>query len=257
MVFRKIKAAFGAGVSVDTVLADSHVVPGGVLRGEVRFTGGGVDYQVQGIVIDFNAVVEVESGDNEYQTTYSFLRADVAGPFTLPTNTSHVAPFELAVPWETPVSSIAGHPLRGMRLGVATELRLQGALDKGDIDPLVVEPLPIHTRVLKAIDQLGFVFHKADLEAGTLRGSRMPFYQEIEYWAAGEFRRAFKALELTFISTPTDTTVILEVDKPGGFLSSGGDSYGSLRVANSETGDLAGPIRDQLHQLARRRGLFG
>ncbi|MGH8878749.1 MAG: sporulation protein [Stackebrandtia sp.] len=256
MVFRKLKAAFGAGVSVDTVLSDSHVYPGGPLRGEVRFTGGGVDYNVQGITLELNAVVEVESGDNEYRTTYDFHRADVSGPFPLKEGASHAVPFEIQVPWETPLSSVGGNHLRGMRLGVATELKLEGALDKGDLDPLVVEPLPIHSRILEAIGQLGFAFHKADLEAGRISGSHMPFYQEIEYWSAGEFRRAFKALELTFISAPTTTKVILEVDKPGGFLSGGGDTYASLVLNNDDTADLTGRLRDQMQQLAKRRGLF-
>ncbi|GAA4891979.1 sporulation-control protein [Stackebrandtia albiflava] len=256
MVFRKLKAAFGAGVSVDTVLAAPHVTPGSMLQGEVRFTGGGVDYRVQGITIEFNAVVEVESGDNEYRTTYDFLRAEVAGPFSLECGAAHAVPFQIQVPWETPLSSVAGHHLPGMRLGVATELKLEGALDKGDMDPLVVEPLPVHNQVLSALDRLGFVFHKADLEAGTLRGSRMPFYQEIEYWSAGEFRNAFKALELTFVTDERSTHVILEVDRPGGFLSAGGDAYGSIRVGNDDRNDLLPALRDQLTQLARRRGLF-
>ena len=256
MVFRKLKAAFGAGVSVDTVLSDSHVYPGGVLRGEVRFTGGGVDYNVQGITLELNAVVEVESGDNEYKTTYDFHRADVSGPFQLKEGASHAVPFQIPVPWETPVSAVGGHHLHGMRLGVATELKLEGALDKGDLDPLVVEPLPIHSRVLDAISRLGFAFHKADLEAGRIHGSRMPFYQEIEYWSAGEFRNDFKALELTFISNEKSTKVILEVDKPGGFLSAGGDSYASLVLDNNDSSDLTGPLRDQMQQLAKRRGLF-
>lgn len=256
MVFRKLKAKFGAGVSVDTVLADSHVYPGGNLRGEVRFTGGGVDYNVQGITLEFNAVVEVESGDNEYKTTYDFHRAEVSGPFKLEEEAKHAIPFQIPVPWETPLSSIGGHHLHGMRLGVSTELKLEGALDKGDIDPLVVEPLPIHGRVLDAVAQLGFSFHKADLEAGRIADSRMPFYQEIEYWSAGEFRRAFKALELTFVSNAQQTKVILEVDRPGGFMSAGGDAYAVLRVNNDDTSDLSGPIRQQLQQLAQRRGLW-
>jgi sporulation-control protein len=257
MVFRKLKAAFGAGVSVDTVLHDSHVVPGGTLRGEVRFNGGGVDYNVQGITVDFNAVVEVERGDEEYKTTYDFHRAEVAGPFVLKAEANHAVPFQIPVPWETPLSTIAGHHLPGMRLGVATGLALEGALDKGDLDPLVVAPLPVHQQVLEAVNQLGFVFHKADLEAGTLGGSRMPFFQEIEYWSAGEFRRAFKALELTFITNQQSTRIVLEVDKPGGFLSAGGDAFASLDIPNDNSADLVEPLRAQLHQLAQRRGLFG
>ena len=72
-----------------------------------------------------------------------------------------------------------------MRLGVQTELALAGAMDKGDLDPLFVNPLPAQEHVLGALDRLGFRFKKADLERGTLRGSQMPFFQEIEYYAGG------------------------------------------------------------------------
>ena len=79
MVFRKLMAAFGAGVEVDTVLTNTGVRPGELLRGVVHLRGGNSDYKVEGIYIDLTAVVEVESGDNEYKSTYSFLRQQVAG----------------------------------------------------------------------------------------------------------------------------------------------------------------------------------
>nr|BFE89058.1 hypothetical protein GCM10020093_116590 [Planobispora longispora] len=92
MVFRKLKAAFGAGVEVDTVLQNSNVRPGEILRGQVNFRSSSSDYKVEGIFIDFTAVVEVESGDNEYKTTFSFLRQQVAGPFQLAAGAAHSTP---------------------------------------------------------------------------------------------------------------------------------------------------------------------
>lgn len=153
MVFRKLMAAFGAGVEVDTVLSNATVRPGEALRGVVNFKSGGSDYKVDGITIDLTAVVEVESGDSEYKTTYSFLRQQVAGSFQLAAGASHSQPFEIPVPWETPISAIGGHPLHGMRLGVQTELALAGALDKGDLDPLYVTPLPAQEHVIAALDR--------------------------------------------------------------------------------------------------------
>ena len=256
MVFRKLKAAFGAGVSVDTVLSDSHVYPGGVLRGEVRFTGGGVDYNVQGITLELNAVVEVERGDNKVNRTFDFHRAEVSGPFELKAGASHTVPFKIGVPWATPVSSMGGRRLNGMQLGVATELKLEGALDKGDLDPLVVEPLPVQAAVLDAIAGLGFTFKRADLEAGRVKGSKLPFYQEIEYRSGGEFKQAFKELELTFVSSKANTKVMLEVDKPGGLLTSGGDAHATFTLDNDDTSDPTAKLRSKLKQLAKRRGLF-
>ncbi|WP_066362009.1 sporulation protein [Herbidospora mongoliensis] len=257
MVFRKLMAAFGAGVEVDTVLATSTVRPGETLSGQVNFVGGGSDYNVEGIFIDFTAVVEVESGDNEYNANYSFLRQQVAGPFHLTAGARHSAPFQIPVPFETPISAIGGHPLRGMKLGVKTELSLAGALDKGDLDPLFVTPLPIQEHLIMALDRQGFRFSKADLERGTLQGSRMPFYQEIEYYAGPQWSRHFNALELTFITNPHAIDVILEADKRGGFMSSGHDTYNRFTVPlNGDLGAAEQALNAGLHQMAQRRGWF-
>ncbi|GAA2398163.1 sporulation protein [Nonomuraea africana] len=257
MVFRKLMAAFGAGVEVDTVLSNATVRPGEALRGVVNFKSGGSDYKVDGITIDLTAVVEVESGDSEYKTTYSFLRQQVAGSFQLAAGASHSQPFEIPVPWETPISAIGGHPLHGMRLGVQTELALAGALDKGDLDPLYVTPLPAQEHVIAALDRMGFRFKKADLERGTLYGSTMPFFQEIEYYAGGQWRGHFNELELTFIAGPAQMDVILEADKRGGFLSSSHDSYNRFTVRYGAPPAAAEQaLQSGLEQMARRRGWF-
>ncbi|WP_049563624.1 sporulation protein [Nonomuraea sp. SBT364] len=257
MVFRKLMAAFGAGVEVDTVLTNATVRPGEPLRGVVNFRGGGSDYKVEGIYLDLTAVVEVESGDNEYKTTYSFLRQQVAGTFQLAARAEHGQPFEIPMPWETPISAISGHALPGMRLGVRTELALAGALDKGDLDPLFVTPLPAQEHVIGALDRLGFQFKKADLERGTLYGSTLPFFQEIEYYAGGQWRRHFNELELTFIAGARQMEVILEADQRGGFLTSSHDSYNRFTVRYDDPpGSVDQALQRGLEQMARRRGWF-
>jgi Sporulation control protein len=256
-VFRKLLAAFGAGVEVDTVLHGTQVRPGETLHGEVRFRGGSSDHRVDAITIDFTALVEIEYGDNETRRTFSFLRAPVSGPFELKAGQAHSLPFAIRVPWETPVSAIAGRPLPGMRLGVATELALKGALDKGDLDPLFVSPLPEQEYLLAALDRMGFRFKGADLEAGTLPGSTMPFYQEIEYHAGPEWRRHFNELELTFIAGPSSMDVLLEADTRGGFLTSSRDVYNRFRVNYGDhPGAVERALRDGLRAMARRRGWF-
>ncbi|MER6947749.1 sporulation protein [Nonomuraea sp. NPDC000554] len=257
MVFRKLMAAFGAGVEVDTVLSSTGVRPGEPLRGVVNFRGGNADYKVEGIHLDLTAVVEVERGDEEYKTTYSFLRRQVAGSFQLAAGAEHSQPFEIPMPWETPISAIGGHPLHGMKLGVQTELALAGALDKGDLDPLFVNPLPAQEYVIAALDRLGFAFKKADLERGTLYGSTMPFFQEIEYYAGGSWRRHFNELELTFIAGPQQMDVILEADKRGGFLTSSHDAYNRFTVRyDDHPGSADQALQHGLEQMARRRGWF-
>jgi sporulation-control protein len=257
MVFRKLMAAFGAGVEVDTVLTGRDVRPGELLRGVVHFRGGKSDYKVEGIYIDLTAVVEVESGDSEYKTSYSFQRTQVAGAFQLAAGEQHQHPFEVPIPWETPISAVGGYPLHGMKLGVHTELALAGALDKSDLDPLYVSPLPAQDHLLAAVDRMGFRFKSADLERGTLYGSTMPFFQEIEYYAGGQWRRHFNELELTFIAGPRQMDVILEADKKGGLLTSGHDAYNRFTVRYDDPPQAAeAALQRGLEAMARRRGWF-
>ncbi|WP_283133497.1 sporulation protein [Rhizohabitans arisaemae] len=257
MIFRKLKAAFGAGVDVDTVLQNAQVRPGDLLRGQVNFRSESTDYSVDAITLDLIAEVEVESGDSEYKTNYSFSRTTVASRFKLAAGSAQSIPFEIPVPWETPISAVNGQPLRGMKLGVKTELELAGSLDKGDLDPLFVNPLPAQERFMRATDQLGFGFKKADLEKGTLVGSQMPFFQEIEYYASREFRGSFNELEVTFIASPSAVDVILEVDKRGAFGGSH-DAYDRFTMGHQDQGDFAGALRNRLNALAnKRKGLFG
>lgn len=257
MVFRKLMAALGAGVEVDTVLRDSQVRPGATVAGEVRFRGGSSDHKVEGITVDLTAVVEVERGDEEHHATYSFQRSRVSGPFELRAGEARTVPFTVPVPWETPISAVGGHPLPGMRLGVATELALAGALDKGDLDPLFVNPLPEQDHLLGALVRMGFRFKRADLENGRLHGSSLPFFQEIEYHAGPEWRRHFNELELTFVAGPHSMDVILEADRRGGFLTSGHDVYNRFTVRYGDhPGAVETALRNGLAAMARHRGWF-
>src|SRR5690606_36417631 len=80
MAFKKLLASLGAGgASVETVLHEVNVVPGGVVQGEVRIQGGSVAQQIEGLSVGLQAKVEVESGDQEYSRTSSSPRCGSAG----------------------------------------------------------------------------------------------------------------------------------------------------------------------------------
>ena len=242
-------------MSVDTVLDNPNVAPGGELSGQVRFTGGGVDYDVEGITLTLVALVEVESGDSEYKSYEPFFRTPAASRFQLPAGAAHAVPFRLNVPWETPITAVYGQNLHGMSLHLRTELELAGALDKDDSDPIHVHALPAQQRILDAFGRLGFRFHGADLERGRIHGSSMPFYQEIEFYPGGQYTGAMKELELTFIAGPTSLDVIMELDKRGGFLSAGGDAFNRFRVdyASVDQQDWEGWLQQRLSALTSRR----
>jgi sporulation-control protein len=254
---RIIKGIMGSGVSVDTVLSEQPLAPGGTLRGEVTFNGGDVDQKVESITLEFTALVEEDAKGAEHAATYHFFRAQVSGPFQLTAGTTHSVPFEVQTPWETPINTYNGRPLVGMKLGVSTELALDMAIDKGDLDPLTVEPLAAQTKALEALEALGFVLQEADLEAGTVSGSHMPFYQELEYWTGGEFSDKLPNLEMTFLTNASTTDVLLQTGNTGSLTAPGNDVYQRFTVPNDTTDDLTDQIRTQLEQLSQRRGVAG
>ncbi|GGK81414.1 hypothetical protein Sme01_63260 [Sphaerisporangium melleum] len=252
MVFKRMLGAFGVGApSVDTVLADPRVRPGGPLDGEVRLKGGDFDAEIEHITLGLVARVELEHGDGENTGIGEFTRVQVSGPFTLRKGEDRVIGFQVPVPWEAPISEIGGEHLAGMELGVRTELAIAKAVDKGDLDMVAVEPLPSQLRVLQAFLDLGFRFRSADLEVGYVHGARqeLPFYQEIEFYPPPRYAGLTGEVELTFVTSAEGLEVILEADQRGHFS---GDAIGRFHVGHEEAlgTDWPGEIDRWLGTLA-------
>ncbi|MET9512667.1 sporulation protein [Streptomyces flavidovirens] len=232
MGFKKLLASLGAGgASVETVLTEANVVPGGVVQGEVRIQGGSVDQQIEGLSVGLQARVEVEGGDQEVKQDIEFTKQRLGGAFEVKAGAVHVVPFGLEIPWETPITSIAGQQLHGMNIGVTTELEIARAVDSGDLDPINVHPLPAQQAILDAFVQLGFRFKSADMERGHIRGTRqrLPFYQEIEFQPPQQYR-GLNQVELTFVADDREMDVVLEMDKKPGLFSESSDSYRAFKV---------------------------
>ncbi|MFC4333594.1 sporulation protein [Salininema proteolyticum] len=254
MVFDKLKSLVGSGVTIDTVLPSGGVKPGENLVGEVRFQGGDVDQDVNGIVLHYTAVVTEEADGKDKAENSEFFAANATGPFQLRAGTDHVVEFSTQVPWEAPLSTIDGRPMAGMKLGVATELDLKLALDKGDVDPLQIDPLPVQQAVMSAIEELGFVYQESDLEPGTIEGSHLAFHQEIIFWAKGDYADRFQQLELSFIAGPEETVVIFQIGNDAGLVDPDQSSVLRFTLSNEEA-DVAGPVEENLNQLIQRKGL--
>ncbi|AZM52475.1 sporulation protein [Streptomyces sp. WAC 01529] len=260
MGFKKLLASLGAGgASVETVLTEVNVVPGGVVQGEVRIQGGSVDQQIEGLSVGLQARVEVEGADQETKQDIEFTKVRLGGAFTLLANEVHAVPFGLEIPWETPVTSIDGQQLRGMNIGVTTELEIARAVDSGDLDPINVHPLPAQQAILDAFIQLGFRFKSADMERGHIRGTRqkLPFYQEIEFYPPQQYR-GLNQVELSFVADDHEMDVVLEMDKKPGMFSEGSDSFRSFKVGlNDFQGtDWAAYLNEWLSQVGSKRNWF-
>ena len=229
--------AFGVGgPSVDTVLADPNARPGAPLAGQVNLVGGSHDVDIEHITLGLVTRIEVEGGDGEYGATGEFHRVAVSGPLRLAEKQQVALPFQLVLPWETPITSVYGQHLRGMTMGVRTEVAIARAIDKGDLDPIAVHPLPIQERILDGFARLGFQFKNADLEYGQIAGvhQTLPFYQEIEYFPPARYAHGINEVELTFVTNPHTVEIVLEFDKRGGMFSGGHDAYGRYTVPHSD-----------------------
>ena len=149
-----------------------------------------------------------------------------------------------------------------MDVGVTTELQIARAVDKGDLDPVNVHPLPAQDALLDAFGRLGFRFHGADLEKGErLRSTRqrLPFYQEIEFSLAVGSTSGLKEVELTFVADGREMDVVMEMDKKPGLFGAGGDTYRSfvmgLQYLQEQT-DWADYLHQWLAEVGAKRNWF-
>ncbi|SDX33453.1 sporulation-control protein [Geodermatophilus africanus] len=259
MAFRGMMARLGSGgARVETVLDRPETTPGGAVTGTVHVVGGNVAQDVTEVRVALQATVEVESGDSSWREEATFGTAAVAGAGRLEPGQRSQVPFSLPVPWQCPITAIDGWHLRGMRVGLRTRVDLPGSVDPGDLDPVTVLPLPVQRTVLHALDGLGFAFRGADVEKGRIRGSELPFYQEVEFAPPSGLRGRVNELEVTFLADPQGVDVVLEVDRRGGLLSEGRDVGGRLRLGHADTDvrAVAAQLDAAVRQLGARRGWF-
>jgi len=249
MIFKRMLRAFGVGgPTVDTVLPDPNARPGETLRGEVRVAGGEYPVLIDNITVGLETRVEAEDGD----ALLEFHRASVAGNFTLAAGERQDIPFEVEVPWETPVTHLEGRHLTGMIMGLRTELSVAKAVDQGDLDEVAIHPWPAQEKILKAFEGQGFRFRHAEVERGGIYGVRqeLPFYQEILLIAPPEMAKVVDEVEVTFVADAAGVEVILEFDKHSGLLTEGHDVVSRFRVehANAELTDWTSVVEGWIHQ---------
>lgn len=132
MVFKRMLGAFGVGApSVDTVLPNPSTRPGLILGGQVNLTGGSRDVEIDHITVGLVTRIEVDGAEEEYDAFVEFHRVGVAGGLPLAEGQQVSLPFQIPVPWETPVTDFYGQNLRGMTMGLRTEVAIRGAVDRG------------------------------------------------------------------------------------------------------------------------------
>jgi sporulation-control protein len=255
-------SAFGVGgPTVDTVLDSVVTRPGEVVAGRVSIQGGTSEAVIDQVVLSLVTRVEVETAGGEAHGVGEFHRLVVATDVRVPANERLDVPFQLPLPWETPITAVGEVALPGVTVGVRTELVITGAPDKGDLDPLSVQPVAAQDRVLDAFGELGATFRSTDVEAGRIAGvpQQLGFYQEIEFYPPARFAGRLNEVELTFVTGHRDLWVVLEAGKRGGLLRQGGDTFGRFHLTHedAERADWNTLIGDWLTQTADRAPAAG
>ncbi|MFY1690880.1 sporulation protein [Plantactinospora sp. WMMB782] len=228
-----------AGLTVRTTLPNPSTRPGLSLPGRVTVTAGRSPATVDRVTLGLVTRVEPAGGAVEYQPV-EFHRVPAAGAFVLAPGERRVLDFELPVPWETPVTVVDGHCLLNLRMGLRTEVAVSALLDRGDLRPVYVHPLPAQAGVLGALAELGFELRQVGLLAERLPGidQRLPFHQKIAYWAAPLYGGPFSELEVSFFTDPERVEVLFALDRRVALAGAGHVSFSRFRAAHRGAAEL-------------------
>jgi sporulation-control protein len=195
------------GATIDAVLDDEQIEPGGSVSGTVHIRGGDADQSASRAVIEIVARVVRKMGDDEHHVDEAITGVALPGPF--PLGRDHSVPFRLDVPLHTPVTSIGGHNFVWLRSG----LDVPWAVDPGDTDGLEVFPNRAQANVLEAMESLGFRLHKVDIEPRSSWFGRR-WVQEFEFrpYSRGQLR--YDEIEIVFESQHgPQVEVLMQVDR--------------------------------------------
>lgn len=267
-MFQKVLASFGSGgAQIDCRILDRTTHPGRPLRGEVQLLGGEVDQAINSLSISLMARAQASGERGQARTEdVVFGTQQLVGKEIVYPGQQIRVPFEIALPWEMPISSFYGKPLAGVGVGLQTTLDIENAVaDPVDLDAAAVEPLPAQKRILDAISKIGFTFRDAVLRKDQIGGTtqNLPIYQEIRFNPSPRFAPVFTRLAVTFLSRADHTQVVLDVNKKVRISKSGGfsgaqDFCGSFGVKHTDPKppNWEQQLEGWLHELAKARGIF-
>ncbi|MER6678940.1 sporulation protein [Streptomyces sp. NPDC000983] len=201
MAFRKFLSALGVSApEVETVLDEHQVQPGQELSGTVTVRGGAVDVEIERFQAEL--VVRFENHGAEARYLHVVEAREFGAPFTLAAGEVRTHAFTFRLPLGMPLTHCDGERLRGAYSAVRTELAIDNAVDRGDLDEVEVHALPSQAAVLRAYQALGFRHVDTEVKPGRAMNSR----QEVDWWQ--EFELAFPPgyrpamLEMMIVTLP-------------------------------------------------------
>ena len=215
-MFKKMMSGLNMqGVNVETRLYNPTLQAGETLRGEINFTGGSTNKEINGLYLKLMTIAEVESGDHEFNQALVLDQWLISSKFLLAANESHHIPFAMEIPHETPITEVSCRR-NGARVWIETHMDVDWGLDSTDRDYLKVTPTPAMQAFLQAMQQCGFVLSTVDVEKGQLTArnfrSTIGCYQELEFVSSQMFS-GFNEVEVSFVAEAQQTHIMLEIDR--------------------------------------------
>ncbi|WP_017569642.1 sporulation protein [Nocardiopsis halotolerans] len=260
MVLKRLLAAFGVGgPTVDTVVPHPHVQPGALLEGTVELTGGEADTDIAEIVL----VLVTRTEDGEDSDGVEHTRVPVSADLSLGAGEHLSVPFGHPVPWQAPVTEAGGSPLPGMVAGLRTEVVVDGAADKGDLDRVHIHPLVVQDRVMEAMFRLGFTFSESRVEHRPLPDAPqdLPFLQSLVFHPSPEHELGVEEVELLLAADPSGVSVALAFDRHGDDLpeeAEGRLTWFRAEHADADRTDWVRLVEEWIGRaLYRHRGFLG
>jgi sporulation-control protein len=205
---KKLLASIGIGsAKVDTIIYDHEIEVGGTLSGEVNIKGGDTAQNIS--KIDLDLYTYVEKDDQKY--SYRFAMMALYEAFEIKANESITVPFNLQVPYYTPISAGGSN-----QVWLETALDIDMAVDPTDSDHLNIKPNSAMYDIFESLEELGFSLHGVDIESSNL--FEWGFIQEFEFKSRSN-RSNISEVEVVFVDYVDHLEVYLEKElKLGGLF---------------------------------------
>lgn len=216
-MFKQILASVGVGgATVDTQVADHHLQPGQSFQATIVIKGGDVSQQISGLDLALMTKVKVNNDNGGYVKNYPLARWRITESFEIKAGEVREIPFTGQLHPETPFTRL---PVRNnqSKVWLQTGVDIDMAWDPSDIDTLEITPTKVTQYLLTAMDSLGYVLNKADVELGVLttKGFRSTSgcYQELEFRPRNIGFNTVREVEISLVCDVTQTHVLIELER--------------------------------------------
>jgi sporulation-control protein len=247
---KKMLSSIGIGsAKVDAQLHQDELRAGEKVTGDVVITGGNVEQEISSIYLAVMTTYEKEVDDNKVKKDAVVGQFKISEGLTLQTSETKSIPFEFTLPVDSPIS------IGNCKVWLQTGLDIKNAVDPSDRDYINVLPSVMASRVLEAIESIGFSIKSVKNEEAPYKiRKRLPFVQEFEFYpTTGQFRGKLDELEAILFLSENSCELLLEIDRKargvGGFLAEvldADETLVRLQFANEDVATIKDTIESTI-----------